>query len=106
MHDNFDDDNYQNTITKLERRIERFHLYLLKNKSIIFLRLEQNNNGRIIYDEYTEQFNKSEYDYLIELSLLLKTKYDIRFKIIFIGNNSTKYDNDIICIKSDVSLLS
>jgi hypothetical protein len=76
----------------LERRIERLKKILSTEKNIIFIRLEEENNERIIYEIYKEKFKKSELENIIEFSNIIKKLYPIlNFKIIYI---SKKHENN------------
>lgn len=107
-HDNFDENmvNVENTIKKLQRRINRFNEEIKNNSNtIIFLRLEENNKYRIEHPQYFEKTRQTEYDQLIELSTYIKLNINNNFKIIYLSSNPTNYDkeNNIICINADTT---
>lgn len=69
-----------------ERRIKRLD-DTIKNKNILFIRVEEHQKNRIIYDFYKEKFAKSELDYNKEFSNIIKNKYpNTKFKIIYISD--------------------
>jgi len=72
---------------KYRDRYKRF-LNLLKtakNNKILFIRLEENNEGRVINRQHQDMYEKSELEYLIEFTKLLKTLYGIQCDVIFIS---------------------
>jgi hypothetical protein len=106
-HDNFDDGDVDTTIKKLCRRIERFNNQLKNNaNTIIFLRLEEGMENRVMYEQYSEKNKASEYEQLVELSTYIKLNKNDNFKIIYFCSKPTNYDreNNIICINVDTSI--
>jgi hypothetical protein len=84
---------------KYDRRIERFFDLLkrceLNNKEIIFIRLEENNNNRIIYEEYKQKYEKDElYYYELFCDIIQKLYPKLKFELLVISNNnSNRYKN-------------
>ena len=87
-----------------ERRIIRLKDLLLKEKKILFIRLEETMNNRIIYDEYKSYFEKSELDYILDYSKMIKKNYpNLDFKIIYISkihDNKYMIENNLIILNS------
>jgi len=101
------DELFNNVKETWKRRSERFinqlNLFNITKKPIMFLRYEEDNNNRIMYDEYKDKYIKSELDYLINFSNLLKTKYkNLNFHILFFTTNKKENlflkDENIILI--------
>jgi hypothetical protein len=93
----------------LERRIQRFNNTLSSPKKILFIRLEQDNTNRIVYEEYKEKDKIPELEYVISFSKIIKNKYPlINFDILFISKtNENKYDteNNILIIKNTQNIV-
>jgi hypothetical protein len=87
-----------------ERRIIRLKDLLIKEKKILFIRLEETMHNRIIYDEYKSYFEKPELDYIIDYSKMIKINYpNLDFKIIYISkihDNKYMIENNLIILNS------
>ena len=87
-----------------ERRIIRLKDLLIKEKKILFIRLEETMHNRIIYDEYKSYFEKPELDYIIDYSKMIKINYpNLDFKIIYISkihDNKYMMENNLIILNS------
>lgn len=87
-----------------ERRIIRLKDLLIKEKKILFIRLEETMHKRIIYDEYKSYFEKPELDYIIDYSKMIKINYpNLHFKIIYISkihDNKYMIENNLIILNS------
>lgn len=86
-----------------ERLINQFNNFDSNSKPILFLRYEEENDDRIIHEEYKDKNKKSEFNYLIEFSNLLKIKYkNLKFHILFFTTNQKENlflkDENIILI--------
>ena len=86
-----------------ERLINQFSNFDSNSKPILFLRYEEDNDYRIIHDDYKDKNIKSELDYLIDFSNLLKKKYEnLKFHILFFTTNQKENvflkDENIILI--------
>jgi hypothetical protein len=69
-----------------ERRIFRLKKILNEEKNILFIRLEESMKNRIIYDEYKDNFKKSELEHIKDYSKIIKLQYpNLNFKIIYIS---------------------
>lgn len=97
--------NFPNFINTLKRRIERLKKILSDEKNILFLRFEEDNDDRIIYDIYKDKLIKTELENIIEFSNIIKKIYPkLNFKIIYISKiNDNNYDeiNNIIILKNN-----
>jgi hypothetical protein len=78
--------NFEKFKETYKRRIIRFKEDLDNENKILFIRLEESHQDRIIYDQYKENFKKNELEYLKDYSIFLKTKIPfLNFKIIYIS---------------------
>lgn len=83
-HDLQNMDQFDDFKEKYERRAKRIQkIFNEKEISILFFRYEQNMNNRIIYDEHKKEYEKSEYEQLLELCNLFKEKYNFKFDIVY-----------------------
>ena len=105
MHDDFSAGKIKNAINTNMRRINRFNEIINNDDFVIFIRLCESQHERIVYEQYSDKNKKSEYEYVIEFSNWLKNNKKIKFRIIFISENPTKYDNEnnLIYIKGDMN---
>jgi len=98
--------SFDNFFSKCSRRIERLYKILKSKKNIIFIRLEESNDERIIHDEYTDKFNVPEIEHLKIFSKKIKNKFEIEsFLIIYLGKTfQDNYDseNKILYINLDI----
>lgn len=95
-------DTFKNTY---ERKINRFKNLLINEEKILFIRFEESQKDRIIYDSYKEYLNKPELDYIKDYSNIIKKQYpNLEFKIIYISKvldiNYIK-ENNIIILRLD-----
>ena len=94
----------------LRRRWNRLKNILKNKKSILFIRLEQDNKNRIEYNEYKEKQNKNEIEYVIEFSKNIKRQYpSLKFNILFISkSNNNYYDeaNNIVIVNNIYDITS
>jgi len=94
----------------LRRRWNRLKNILQNKKSILFIRLEQDNKNRIEYNEYKEKQNKNEIEYVIEFSKNIKRQYpSLKFNILFISkSNNNYYDeaNNIVIVNNIYDITS
>jgi len=94
--------NFVECKEKYERRSKRFIDLLSGSNKILFIRLEEDNRNRIMYDMYKEKLQKSELEYTFDLSNTLKRKYtNLDFMILVISFN---HDN-MYYAKSNVIVL-
>lgn len=103
MHDLMDSRHINETFEKNNRRINRFRDILKQTEPVIFFRLEEIQKDRIKYDRYNEYTKRKDSEYVIEMSKWLKINTKLKFRILYLGSENTRYDtdNDIIFIKSD-----
>jgi hypothetical protein len=89
-----------------QRKIERLNNHLINEKQILFIRIEEIMDNRIIYEPYKYYYQKPELEYVKDFSNIIKTKYpDLVFKIIYLTKQSdTIYlkDLNLILIKADI----
>jgi len=87
------------------RRINRLKNILNTEKNILFIRFEEPQENRIIYNEYKENFKKLELEYIKDFSNIIKLQYpNLNFKIIYISNtHKLNYlkDFNIIILNTD-----
>jgi hypothetical protein len=88
-----------------ERRINRIKNILSNETKILFIRFEESQKNRIIYNSYKDNLKKLELEYLIDYSNIIKKAYpNLKFKIIYISSifdiNYIK-ENNIIILKLD-----
>jgi len=92
-----------------ERRILRLKQILNEEKKILFIRLEEPMEDRIIYDEYKDNFKKSELEYIKDYSNIIKLQYpNLDFKIIYISKlNETKIikEYNLLIINTNIDLI-
>ena len=99
--DNISDEEFKLFEEKYNRRITRFKNILSdcnsNNKSILFLRIEENNTNRIIYDEYKNKMDEHACSILFE-QIILKLYPNLKFKLVVISKYSLtkKISNNII----------
>jgi len=86
LHDLPDLSKFNTFKESYERRIKRLD-DIIKNQNILFIRVEEPQKNRIMYDIYKEKFKKSELDYIKDFSNIIKNKYpNTKFKIIYISD--------------------
>jgi len=86
LHDLSDLSRFNTFKESYQRRIKRLD-DLIKNQNILFIRFEEPQTNRIMYDFYKEKFKKSELDYIKDFSNIIKKKYpNAKFKIIYISD--------------------
>lgn len=104
LHDLMDAKHINKTIEKNERRIARFKSLINQNKPLILLRLEESQKNRIRYEQYNKYLDKTEHEYVVELSKWLKLNTKLKFRILYLGTKDTHYDavNNIIFIKTNI----
>lgn len=104
-HYNFEDCFKDKTIESIKNRAQRFKDLLKTDKKVLFIRLEESMNNRIIYEEYSEFYKKTEGEYLTEISDWLKNNTKLKFKIIYLNNSKNYYDDEhnILYIKDDIN---
>ena len=80
---------------KYERRIKRFTDLLSSDTSILFWRLEEKRENRIIYDEYKEKFVNDELTEIKKFSEYLKKTYpQLKFHVLYFN-----FSSDLSCDK-------
>lgn len=87
--DVINDKEFKVFVDKYTRRKDRFiNLLNADNKKILFMRLAENNQNRIMYNEYKEKHLDNEMNDLIKLSKMFKRMYpNIKFAILHINSN-------------------
>jgi hypothetical protein len=107
LHDLKTLNNFKKIKESYERRVIRFNNFLKDRNKLLFIRLEEPKQTRIIYEEYKDKFQKSELEYLKDFTNIIKTKNPkLDFKIIFITETfETEYlkDFNILILKKDNS---
>jgi hypothetical protein len=103
--------DYETLKTRTQTQINNM-LNALKtdNGELLFIRYEELNNytkdgNRIVFPEYSEKYTKSELEYCIMLSDLLKVKYpNLKFKILLMSgqDNFVDQEHNIVGIKAPV----
>jgi len=88
-----------------ERKINRFKNLLINENKILFIRFEESQKDRIIYDVYKHYLNKTDLEYIKDFSNIIKKEYpNLEFKIIYISKtfdiNYIK-ENNIIILRLD-----
>jgi len=91
---------------KMPIRIQRLTNALKENNTVLFIRSQEPKihkylGKRVIDEEYQKKYEKSEYDYLVLFSQLVKTRYPtLEFKILFLSDKGKFNDeeNNIIGI--------
>jgi len=105
LHDLKTMDNFKKFKESYKRRIIRFEEELNNKNKILFIRLEEPRQDRIIYDQYKEYFQKNELEYLKDFSTIIKTKIPkLNFKIIFISETfetSILEEHNILILKKN-----
>lgn len=96
-------------IYKYQRRIKRFNELLSSDQSLLFIRLEQSNSIRVMYEEYADKFVVPEIEYVKEFSSLIKTiNPEKKFLIIYISkklDNAYDTDNNIIVVRDTYNIV-
>jgi hypothetical protein len=79
---------------------------LNSNKLIIFLRMEESMNNKIIYDNHKESYAKPEIEYIKEFMNIIKNKYpNANFKLIFFSqSNQTELIGNLLIINDNLNL--
>lgn len=105
LHDNFCEKIKEKVMQSIESRAQRFRELLKTNKKVVFVRLQESMTDRIIYEEYAEFYKQPEEYYLIEISNWLKNNTALNFKIIYLNDNKSGYDDvhNILYIKDDIN---
>jgi hypothetical protein len=95
--------NFAECKDKYDRRRQRFIDILTSSNKILFIRLEEDNRDRIIYDIYKDKLQKSELEYTFDLSNTLKRKYsglDFMILVISFNHDTTYYqEHNVIVLK-------
>ena len=95
---------FKNMCNTFERRAERFENLLRTMKRILFIRMEQDDSKRFLYDEYKDKNNGNELSYVISFAKILKEKYhELEFNILFISKSNDNLfdtDNNILILKN------
>lgn len=104
MHDSFSGNVKENTLKSITNRSDRFKELLQTNKKVVFIRLQESIKNRIIYHEYKTYYEKSEEEYLKEISNWLKLHTSLFFKIIYLNDEKEYYDDstNILYVKDDI----
>jgi hypothetical protein len=104
LHDLMDAKHIDKTFEKNERRIIRFKSLINQNKPLILMRLEESQKNRIQYEQFNKYLDKTEHEYVVELSQWLKLNTKLKFRILYLGTKETQYDaeNNIIFIKTNI----
>lgn len=108
MHDlvinKFDGKYFNNFTAMYSRRKDRLYKILTDNNKAIFLRLEEENDNRIIYPEYEDKIKISEFDNLIIFTEIIKNKFpNLNFVTIFVSRTietSIYTSNNIIVLNT------
>lgn len=95
--------NFTKVKESYERRYYRLIEYLSSMKKLLFIRLEEEHDNRILYDEYNGKYKNTELYYLKSLSRHFKEKYSkLDFRIIYFSysekDNIYLQDDKIIII--------
>jgi hypothetical protein len=97
---------FNNFQEKYERRIERFEKLLNSNDLIVFLRLEENTENKVIHDEYAELYAKPDIEYIKEFMNIINTKYStLNYKLIYFTRfHNTELNNNLLIIHDNLNL--
>ena len=74
----------------------------------MFIRLEEDNRDRIIYDIYKDKLQKSELEYTFDLSNTLKRKYtnlDFMILVISFNHNNMYYEKSNIIVLKMIDII-
>jgi len=99
--------NYVNVFKKkYQRRIDSFIELLNSHKLVVFLRLEENMNDKLFYDEYKESYSIPEIDHIQEYMNILKNKYPkLNYKLIyFTKSHSTEIKDNLLIIHDNINI--
>lgn len=102
--------NFSDFKSTYERRILRLKKILNEEKNILFIRLEESMENRIIYDEYKDNFKKTELEYIKDYSNIIKLQYpNLNFKIIYISKlNQTNLikEYNLLILNTDIGTIN
>jgi hypothetical protein len=96
--------NYFDTFkSKYTRRIERFQELLQSNTSVVFVRLEECMENKVIHENYIKLYSISELDHIKEFMKLIKQKYPLlKFKVIYISkSHQTELKNNLLILHNN-----
>lgn len=83
---NYNGKYFNDFISMYSRRKTRLYELLINSRKVIFLRLEEDNNDRIIYPEYEEKMKTTEFDNLLVFTEIIKKKFpSLNFVTIFVS---------------------
>ena len=101
LNENFTKIDLDKFINSMNRKMLRLNTILSDNNNIIyFIRLSENIQNMIIYNDSHVIYDKTEYEYLNDFINIISSKYPLlRFNILFYNYNENKYENNIISIK-------
>lgn len=88
---------------KYTRRIERFNSLLCSNKCIVFIRLEEGIENKVIHENYKNLYLVSELEYVKEFIHIIKNKYPtLKFRVIYISKSQqTELNNDLLILHNN-----
>jgi len=102
FNNNYNSPYFINFIETYQRRKTRLYNFLTNCNKVIFLRLEEDNDERILYPEYEEKIKKTEFENLIIFTEIIKKKFcNLNFVVIFVSHSlETNIDdtNNIIIL--------
>ena len=101
--------NHERFKKSIQKRITNFKNTFNQSDPILFIRYEEpimydDRGERIIFPEYKNKYEKSELEYLKELSKHIKSTYpQLNFKILFLSSSDNFIDeeNKIIGVKAE-----
>lgn len=83
---NYNGQYFNNFINMYSRRKTRLYDLLTNCKKVVFLRLEEDIDDRIIYPEYMEKFKTGEFENLLVFTEIIKNKFpNLNFTVIFVS---------------------
>lgn len=83
---NYNGQYFNNFISTYSRRKTRLYDLLTNCKKVVFLRLEEDIDDRIIYPEYGEKFKAGEFENLLVFTEIIKNKFpNLNFTVIFVS---------------------
>lgn len=83
---NFNGKYFNNFINMYSRRKNRLYDLLSNCKKVVFLRLEEDVDDRIIYPEYGDKFKTGEFENLLVFTEIIKNKFpNLNFTVIYVS---------------------
>lgn len=101
MGENVNDKCFKDFVDKYSRRKTRLYDLLTNSKKLIFLRLEEDDKERIVYQEYEDKLKKTEFENLLIFTQIIRNKFpNLNFVVIFISKTmeTNIYDSNNLIV--------